>query len=303
MIFQLAVNVISAYFAESRVLNSLSKCASKHNTKLRTMSWNALLRAHQLQKSVLPPYNSANALLMRKQISAVFTEEFWPPGVGHSSQTPLFIIGFMRSGSGILEKLLHSHSDLCSVGEDSIFNAYLPQLRKDLVTASTHSTPLVEVEKIVAKYGDMVLQDMKIKAGRIKNGAAKRMFGGSVGLSGDDAHSYIVDRMVFNYKNVGLIHLVYPNAKIMHIVRDPMDTIFSCFRHKFDNDGLEWSVDLESVVIEYASYISTIAYWKSVLPNRFIDIRYEDMVSNTPDFLERIFHEDLKLSWSSRQLS
>lgn len=296
-------SIISAHFAKSRILNSLSKVSSKFNSKLRMASWNALLRAHRLQQSGAPPYNPASALIASRQISTLFKKDFWPAGVGHASETPLFIIGFIRSGIGILEMLLHSQNEICSIGEDSIFNAYLPNLRKELVSSANHKVSLKEIEIIVEKYGNSILRDMKNKASRIKSGATKRMLGNSVGKSGDGIRSYIIDRMVNNYKNVGLIHLVYPNAKILHIVRDPMDTIFGCFRHKFDNFGLEWSVDLESIVIEYASYISTVAYWKSVLPNRFIDVRYEDMISNTPDFLERLFLEDLKLPWSSKQLS
>lgn len=51
--------------------------------------------------------------------------------------------------------------------------------------------------------------------------------------------------------NVGFIHLLYPNASILHTMRDPMDTLFSCYKHKFDDSGLEWSLDAEALAHQY----------------------------------------------------
>jgi len=50
----------------------------------------------------------------------------------------------------------------------------------------------------------------------------------------------------------GLIHLVYPNAVILHTVRDPMDTLFSCYKNKFDDKGLEWALDIKDLVLQYS---------------------------------------------------
>jgi len=63
----------------------------------------------------------------------------------------------------------------------------------------------------------------------------------------------VIDKMLFNYRNIGLIHLLYPNAVILHTVRDPLDNLLSCFRNKFDDFGLEWSLDESHLVIQYTN--------------------------------------------------
>ena len=57
----------------------------------------------------------------------------------------------------------------------------------------------------------------------------------------------IVDKMLFNYNNLGMLHMIYPHAAVIHMMRDPMDTLLSCYRHKFDEMGLRWSLDINLI--------------------------------------------------------
>jgi hypothetical protein len=76
------------------------------------------------------------------------------------------------------------------------------------------------------------------------------------------------------YQCVGFIHMVYPQATILHMVRDPLDTLYSCLRNKFDHGGLEWTLQTEALVDNYITYLETVQHFREVLPGRFIDIRY-----------------------------
>ena len=72
---------------------------------------------------------------------------------------------------------------------------------------------------------------------------------------------------------IGFIHLVYPDALIVHTLRDPMDTLFSCYRNKFDDYGLEWSLDWSDLVLQYVMYLEIMHHWRTVLPGRVVDLR------------------------------
>lgn len=68
--------------------------------------------------------------------------------------------------------------------------------------------------------------------------------------------------------------MVFPDALILHTIRDPLDTLFSCFRCKFDDAGLEWSLDTGDLVLQYAKYLEIMQHFRKVLPGRVIDVRY-----------------------------
>lgn len=67
--------------------------------------------------------------------------------------------------------------------------------------------------------------------------------------------------------------MVFPDALILHTIRDPLDTLFSCFRCKFDDAGLEWSLDTSDLVLQYAKYLEIMQHFRTVLPGRVIDVR------------------------------
>lgn len=71
----------------------------------------------------------------------------------------------------------------------------------------------------------------------------------------------------------GFLHMVFPDALILHTIRDPLDTLFSCFRCKFDDAGLEWSLDTGDLALQYAKYLEIMQHFRTVLPGRVIDIR------------------------------
>jgi hypothetical protein len=58
----------------------------------------------------------------------------------------------------------------------------------------------------------------------------------------------ILDKMLTNYKNIALIHLIFPDAVILHTIRDPLDTLFSCYKNKFNDDGAKWAHNVTTLV-------------------------------------------------------
>ena len=96
------------------------------------------------------------------------------------------------------------------------------------------------------------------------------------------------DKMPANYFYLGLIHLALPHAKIIHSMRDPMDSCFSCYSRLF-NDTMEFAYDQATLGRYYVRYMTLMQHWYGVLPaGRILDLRYEDMVADTENQSRRL---------------
>lgn len=88
------------------------------------------------------------------------------------------------------------------------------------------------------------------------------------------------DKLPLNFKLVGLIHLVFPNAKIIHMKRDPLDTCWSCYTQSFAG-AHPYTFDLTELGRYYKAYLTLMAHWREVLsPGAMLEVQYEDLVNN-----------------------
>ena len=275
--------------------------------KLISRSWASLVKANSIEKHRNMPYDQSDSARKSATLSAVFIPGFWPVGVGYESQVPLFIVGMIRSGGQVLERLLSVHPLVESIGEDSLFNGYLPEIRNAIIEVTKKVDHLDEVEELVNTYGALIVQQMMNKLGQWDSIRHSDINPNHLAIA-PSKHSvstvkeysstvHIIDRMLFNFKNIGFIHLLYPKAPIVHIIRDPMDTILSIYKTRFDDAGLAWNTDLNDVVFEYVTYLHDMAHWRNVLPNRIIEIRYDKLITHTVTELKSLFHA-LKLDYS-----
>ncbi|MBU6299415.1 MAG: sulfotransferase, partial [Alphaproteobacteria bacterium] len=98
----------------------------------------------------------------------------------------------------------------------------------------------------------------------------------------------IVDKLPANFRHIGLIHLALPNARIIHLRRDPVDTCFSCYTKLFLN-GLNYTYDLGELGRYYKAYEALMAHWRAVLqPGVMLDVQYETLADNTAEEIRRI---------------
>lgn len=183
-------------------------------------------------------------------------------GAGNASATPVFILGMPRSGTTLTEQILSSHSEVFGAGElpDLLQLANAPLLLAD---SQGYPKPLQSLSKdLLSSLGNQYIE-------RTKNHAP--------------AATHITDKMPANFFCVGLIHLMLPNAKIIHIRRNPVDTCLSGFSKLF-NSGQQHSHDLTELGHYYCGFNKLMKYWHSVLPsNKFMEIQYEDLVVNSED--------------------
>ncbi|MBS0411440.1 MAG: sulfotransferase [Proteobacteria bacterium] len=161
----------------------------------------------------------------------------------------IFIIGMPRSGSTLVEQILASHPRVHALGETPA----LPSLVHSQFPYQSSAPP--DFKGLRAAY----LAEAR-KAGWPGWGA-------------------VTDKMLTNWQRVGIIHLLFPEAVILHTVRDPMDTCFSCFRTLFDR-GNEVMFDLAEIGELYRAYRQAMAFWADVLPGRVLDVNHEALVAD-----------------------
>jgi tetratricopeptide (TPR) repeat protein len=236
---------------------------------------------NRLQHALLPiDENRADALLAR--IVAVFDGDFFAARQGWpgSDKSPIFVVGMPRSGTTLLEQILSSHPSVHGAGELVDLSEVVMAL-----TGADAGRPFTEG---VAGLG---AEEMR----RLGEEYVERVWRLAPGSS------HITDKMPANFFYLGLIHLALPNAKIIHAMRDPMDSCFSCYSRLF-NDTMEFAYDQGTLGRYYVRYFQLMRHWQRVLPaGRILDLRYEDMVADTEGQARRVL-DFVGLPWDARCL-
>ena len=198
----------------------------------------------------------------RLQVS-VCTREFFAArqGVGCPDRSPIFIVGLPRSGSTLVEQILASHSQV----EGTMELADIPRLVQELQgrepTGATPRYPGMLVELTAEdclRLGEKYLSDTRAyRTGK----------------------PFFVDKMPNNFRNLGLIHLILPNAKIIDARRDPLACCFSNYQQLFAS-GQEFTYSIDDITRYYRMYAQLMAHWDDALPDRILRIRHEDLVDD-----------------------
>jgi hypothetical protein len=184
---------------------------------------------------------------------------------------PIFIVGMLRSGSTLIEQILASYPSVYGAGELTIFEDIAKRVEILFRNSTNEETSMLALRKLGQEYLD-----------RIRKLAPEAR--------------YITDKLPGNYFHLGLIHLMLPNARIIHSMRDPMDTCFSCYALRFTFKN-EYSYDLGTLGRQYMRYRKLMKHWHKVLPSgRILDMRYEDIVADTEREAKRML-DYLGLPW------
>ncbi|HXW28587.1 MAG TPA: tetratricopeptide repeat protein [Xanthobacteraceae bacterium] len=206
-------------------------------------------------------YDEAATLGQLERLRETFTSDLMrTTGGGAASRLPVFVIGMPRSGTTLVEQILASHSQVFAAGERDDFRRCLSALMRSKGTAQLADLlPTLTAEdyrQVAAGYLD-----------RIKAGAPAAL--------------RIVDKMPSNFAFAGLIHLALPQARIIHVCRDPVDTCVSCFSVLFSGEPSSPVYDLGELGRYYRAYARLIEHWRTLLPEGvMLDVRYEDMVED-----------------------
>ena len=178
---------------------------------------------------------------------------------GHPAPDPIFILGLPRAGSTLLEQILASHSQVDGTLELPNILALAHRLRGRKAGQSRYPEVLhdLTVEQL-AGFGHDFIENTRIH----RQGAP-----------------FFIDKMPNNFRHIGLIHLILPNAKIIDARRDPMDCCFSGFKQLFA-EGQEFTYGLTEIGRYYSDYVELMNHWDAVLPGRVLRVRHEDVLDD-----------------------
>ncbi len=191
----------------------------------------------------------------------VMTREFigQRAGVGEPSSVPVFVFGMPRSGTTLVEQVLASHPEVFGAGEIGDFAETLVEVAAPTGAPFPECVPLLSPDGI-RRIGERYVE-------RIRRAAPEKQ--------------RIVNKEVGNFRYAGLIHLALPNARLIHVRRDPMDVCLSCYEQLFVDNRLPYVYDLGELGRYYKAYERLMAHWRAALPpGAMLEVVYEDIVAD-----------------------
>jgi tetratricopeptide (TPR) repeat protein len=233
-------------------------------------SFACYVKGNELRRSGLRYDPDRLPSAMQRQMETCTQELFEEKaGVGGAYRDPIFIVGMPRAGSTLLEQILASHSLIDGTMElpNIIATAHRLNGRRLVTQEANYPNVLIDMnDEHFKKLADAYIEDTAIH----RKGAPK-----------------FIDKMPNNFMHIGLIHLMFPNAKIIDARRHPMACCFSGFKQLFA-DGQEFTYRLEDIVRYYRSYVELMRHWDGVLPGKVLRVHYEHVVDDAESQVRRI---------------
>jgi predicted Zn-dependent protease len=199
------------------------------------------------------------------------TREFFAArrGFGCDSAAPILIVGLPRSGSTLIEQILASHS----LVEGTMELADIPRLAQDLQGRETQGS--------APRYPGVL---EALDAEEFKRMGERYLSDTAVYRTGKP---FFIDKMPNNFRHLGLIHLILPNAKIIDARRAPLACCFSNFKQLFAS-GQQFTYSIEDITRYYRMYAELMVHFDTVLPGKVLRVTYEDVVENLEANVRRV---------------
>jgi tetratricopeptide (TPR) repeat protein len=233
---------------------------------------NALKRAESNYRAEIIENNT-------RQQMEICTPEFFASrrGWGARQPDPIFIVGLPRSGSTLLEQILASHSQVEGTQELANIQQIVQNLRGRDPDLNNPRYPRILTEMTaeeLRRLGEQYLADTRMyrhgKPHSVPNGVP-----------------FFIDKMPNNFRHVGIMHLMLPNARIIDARREPMACCFSNLKQLFAR-GQEFTYSIDDIARYYRTYLALMRHWDQVLPGRVLRIHHEDVVEDLEGSVRRL---------------
>jgi len=220
-----------------------------HFLKNDEVAFRYLQKANQL-KALISPFNKEKVFKFFDQLKSLpQLPKMALPESSINRPIPIFILGMPRSGTTLVEQIISSHSLVSAGGEMPI----IPEIaKKTSYPCPLNTIALARLEELTRSYFEQ---------------------------AGMDHTPYFTDKLPGNFFYIGLIKALWPNAKIIHCLRDPIDTCLSNYQLRYRN-GHEYVYDLQSLGQFYCHYDALMQHWKALYPDNIYEISYEKLVEN-----------------------
>jgi tetratricopeptide (TPR) repeat protein len=238
---------------------------------------NAFMNFDRSRKLTTSKFNMRNFALQVDEASKVLTHDVFEKfrEFGHESEKPIFVVGMPRSGTTMTEQIIAAHSQAEGVGE-------LDRMSRMSNSFSGRNGGLRQVLHKMTEVGPELWKDVP------------RQYLNLVNTLAPDARR-TVDKMPHNFLHLGFIHLCFPNAKIIHCKRNPLDNFISAFQNHM-NSSHGYAYDQEAYGEYYVTYLRLMDHWRAALPGMIYESHYEELTAN-PEIEVRNMVDFLGLPW------
>jgi len=231
-------------------------------------------RGNELLKTAAGDYDRKGRSRLIDELIRVYTKEeiskIQIPG--SASSKPVFVVGMPRSGTSLAEQIIASHPAAYGAGELHFWAA--------LIAKEAGLTRGILSEPARAKVAEEYLRILEASSANA---------------------SRVIDKAPVNSDFLGLIYSVFPNARVIYMQRDPIDTCLSCYFQQFLL-GLDFTFDLSDLAHYYREHRRMMVHWRKVLPPGFIlDVPYEELVSDQETWSRKML-DFIGLEWNPRVL-
>jgi tetratricopeptide (TPR) repeat protein len=233
-------------------------------------------RANDLVKGAVPHYRRGERTRLVDGWIGVYTRECIAGrrASASTSAKPVFVVGMMRSGTSLVEQIIASHPAAKGAGE---LEYWVDAMREHGAAIQKGLLDDATGKRVAEAY---------LRALENRCGDALR----------------IVDKLLVNSDYLGVIHSIFPNAQIIHVRRDPIDTCLSCYFQNFPLD-LNFTLDLSDLAHFYREHHRLMTHWRAVLPpGTILEVPYEELVADQESWTRKIL-DFLGLEWSEKCLN
>jgi len=270
-------------FPDERIRFKFAYAKALEDTGNYPESFSYYEQANNLKFSTFT-YNDAPEQKLVDRVIKLFNKELFDRKRFSSldDNASVFIVGMPRSGTTLVEQILSSHKNVYGAGEISVLN--------DVVS-----------KHLMKDNNEGIFNNVKPGLAGVKMEDIASDYTEQIRMLAPDALR-ICDKMNANYYFIGLIHLMLPKARIIHVLRDPMDSCFSCYSRLF-KENLAFTYDLTTLGNYFSRYMQVMKHWHSVLPaGSILDVHYEDVVADVEMQTRKIL-QHIDLPWDENCLN
>ena len=248
---------------------ALSKASEDLNEV--SQSFNYLKIGNELRKKILS-YDIKKDIELFNQLKKSYPSIALQSVVESSDLKPIFILGMPRSGTTLVEQIVSSHSEVTGAGELSYVSKFGGPTARGAIKPNA---------KRILDFRQRYIEALKKRS---------------------DGRSIVTDKMPQNFLYVGLIFSAFPDAKVIHVNRDPAATCWSNYKHYFIDKGLGYCYDLDDTVTYFGLYTDLMQFWLGHYGDRIYNINYDNLTMNQDDETRKLI-EYLELEWENDCLS
>ena len=248
---------------------ALSKASEDLNEV--SQSFNYLIIGNELRKKILS-YDIKKDIELFSQLKKSYPSIALQSVVESSDLKPIFILGMPRSGTTLVEQIVSSHSEVTGAGELSYVSRFGDPIARGAIKPNT---------KMILDFRQRYIEALKKRS---------------------DGKSIVTDKMPQNFLYVGLIFSAFPNAKVIHVNRDPVATCWSNYKNYFSDKDLGYCYDLDDIVTYFGLYTDLMQFWLDHYGDRIYNLNYDNLTINQDDETRKLI-EYLELEWENDCLS